>query len=226
MGGKSTKFSRTNVLRDALRFSGEQAHWADYKEKMDGVLFFHISSLRDILQGQARPEEYVLVPKDVAVIPTYVELRRPIYEAQPIPEQRRRNAEREAQWSARQDVARASAELAGPVMPAAPIAGSVIGHTDLTLPNSLGSQGRFQDIAGSIAGTNFLKNPACELWNREYDKLFRIYIIRARTLHTDRSSDFVNFLRNRYEGRSEARVRSLLAEVQSCTLQPGEDPHV
>ena len=63
-----------------------------------------------------------------------------------------------------------------------------------------------------------MKNPACELWNREYDKLFRIYIIRARTLHTDRSSDFVNFLRNRYGGRSEARVRSLLAEIHSCTL--------
>ena len=35
-----------------------------------------------------------------------------------------------------------------------------------------------------------------------------------------------NILRNRYEGRSEARVRSLLAEMQSCTLQPGEDPDV
>ncbi|CAN0303407.1 unnamed protein product, partial [Scytosiphon promiscuus] len=33
-------------------------------------------------------------------------------------------------------------------------------------------------------------------------------------------------LRNRYEGRSEARVRSLLAEMQSCTLQPSEDPDV
>ena len=34
-----------------------------------------------------------------------------------------------------------------------------------------------------------------------------------------------NILRNRY-GRSEARVRSLLAEMQSCTFQPGEDPDV
>ena len=33
-------------------------------------------------------------------------------------------------------------------------------------------------------------------------------------------------LRNRYEGRSEARVRSLLAEVQKRTLQPCEDPDV
>ncbi|CAM9676573.1 unnamed protein product, partial [Laminaria digitata] len=33
-------------------------------------------------------------------------------------------------------------------------------------------------------------------------------------------------LRNRYEGRSEVRVRSLLAEMQTCTLQPGEDPDV
>jgi len=147
MAGKSTEFSRTHILRDAPRFSGEQAHWVDYKEKLDDVLFFHSSSLRDILQEQARPEKYVLVPNDVTVIPTYVELRRPIYEAQPISEQWRGNAEREAQWSASQDVARAAAELAGPVTPAAPIAGSVIGHTDLTLPNSLGFQGRFQLIA-------------------------------------------------------------------------------
>ena len=35
-----------------------------------------------------------------------------------------------------------------------------------------------------------------------------------------------NFLRNGYEGRSGARVRGLLAEMQCCTLQPGEDPYV
>ena len=29
-----------------------------------------------------------------------------------------------------------------------------------------------------------------------------------------------------YEGRLEARVRSLLAEMQCCTLQSGEDPDV
>ena len=40
------------------------------------------------------------------------------------------------------------------------------------------------------------------------------------------SQEAFNFLRNRYEGKSEARVRSLLAEMQSCTLQPGEDPDV
>ena len=170
MAGKSTEFSRTHILRDAPRFTGEQAHWVDYKEKLDDVLFFHSSSLRDILQGQARPEKYVLVPNDVTVIPTYVELRRPIYEAQPIPEQWRGNAEREAQWSAGQDVARAAAELAGPGTPAAP----VIGQTDVTLSNSLGFQGRFQVIAGSTAGTSFFKNPACELWDRENDGLFRI----------------------------------------------------
>ena len=89
MAGKSMEFSEfsgTHILREAPTFSGEQAHWVDYKEKLDDVLFFHCSSLRDILQGQARPEKYVLVPNDVAVIPTYVELRRPIYEAKPIPE--------------------------------------------------------------------------------------------------------------------------------------------
>ena len=86
--GKSTEFSRTHILRDTLRFTGEQAHWVDYKEKLNDVLFFfHSSSLREILQGQARQDKYVLVPNDVTIIPTYVELRRPIYEAQPIPEQ-------------------------------------------------------------------------------------------------------------------------------------------
>ena len=35
-----------------------------------------------------------------------------------------------------------------------------------------------------------------------------------------------NFLRNRYEGRPEARVSTLLAEMQSCPLRPGEDPDV
>ena len=144
MAGKSTEFGRTHILRDAPRFTGEQAHWVDYKEKLDDVLFFHSSSLRDILQGQARPEKYVLVPNDVTEIPTYVELRRPIYEAQPITEQWGGKAEREAQWSASQDVARAAAQLAGPVTPAVPIASSVIGHTDLTLPNSSGFQEDFK----------------------------------------------------------------------------------
>ena len=82
----------------------------------------------------------MLVPNDGTVITTYVDLRRRIYEGQPIPEKWRGNAKSEAQWSARQDVARAAAELAGPITPAAPIAGTVIGHTDLTPPNSLGFQ--------------------------------------------------------------------------------------
>ena len=215
-----------HIVRDAPRFNGERAHWVDYKEKLDDVLFSHRSSLRDILQGQTRPDKYVLIPNDVTVVPTYVELRRSIYETQPIPEQWRGNAEREAHWSTGQDVARAAAELAGPVTPAAPIAGSVIGHTDLTLPNSLGLHGRFQVIAGSTAGTSFLKKPACELWDRENDELFRIlyhtcknvaYSLLKQLRPVDGSEargngqEAFNFLRNRYEGRSEAWVRSLLA---------------
>ena len=70
----------------------------------------------------------MLLPNDVTVIPTYVELRRPTYEAKPIPEQWRGNAEKEAQWVAAQDIARAAAELVAPVTPTAPTAGSVIGH--------------------------------------------------------------------------------------------------
>ena len=184
-----------------------------------------------MLQGQAWPEQYVLVPNDATVIPTYVELRRPIYEAHHIPEQWRGHAEREARWSASQDVARAAAELTGPVTPAAPIAGSVIGYTDRTLPNSYGFHGIFQVIAGSTAGTSFLDNTACELWDRENDELFRIlYHTCKNVAHSllqqlrpvDGSGargigqEAFNFLRNRYEGRSEARVRSLLAERRAA----------
>ena len=118
---------------------------------MDDVLFFHSSTLRAILQGQARPESYVLVPNGITVIPTYyVELSRSSFEEKPIPEQRRGNAEREAQWVAAQDVARAAAELAGSVTPAEPISGTVIGHVDLSLPTSLGLQGRFQVVAETM----------------------------------------------------------------------------
>ena len=84
------------------------------------------------------------VANDVTAIPTYVELRRPIYEAQPIPEQSRVNAERETQWSASHDVARAAAELAGPVTPTAPIAGSVIGIRTLLCQISWGSKEDFK----------------------------------------------------------------------------------
>ena len=99
----------------------------------------------------------------------------------------------------------------------------MIGHADLTLPNSLGIQGRFQVIAGSTAGTSLLKNPACELWDRQNDELFRIlYHTCKNVTHSllqplrpvDGSGDrgngqeAFNFLRNKYEGRSEARVRS------------------
>ena len=84
-----------------------------------------------------------------------------------------------------------------------------------------------------------MKNPACELWDRENDELFRILChtgknVAHRLLQQLRAVDgsgargngreVFNFLRHRYEGRSEARVRGLLTEMQSCTLQPGEDP--
>ena len=86
-----------------------------------------------------------------------------------------------------------------------------------------------------------MKNPACELWDRENDELFRIlYHTRKNTAHNllqqlrpvdgsgarGNGQEAFNFLRNRYEGRSEARVRTLLAEMQTCTLQSGEDPDV
>ena len=50
--GKSTYFSRTRILRDVPKFIGEQAHWVDYKGKPDDVLFFHSSTLQDILRGK------------------------------------------------------------------------------------------------------------------------------------------------------------------------------
>ncbi|CAN0585131.1 unnamed protein product, partial [Laminaria digitata] len=78
------------------------------------------------------------------------------------------------------------------------------------------------------------ENPACELWDRQNDELFRIlYHTCKNVAHSllqqlphGNGQEAFNILRNRYEGRSEARVRSLLAEMQSCTLQPGEDPDV
>ena len=124
-----------------------------------------------------------------------------------------------------------SSRLAGPVTPAEPMAGSSTGHTDLALANSLGFRGRFQVIAGSTAGTSFLKNPACELWDRESDKLFRIlYYTCKNVAHSllqqvcpvdgsggrGNGQEAFNFQRNRYEGRSEARVRSLLAERRAA----------
>lgn len=90
-------FSPTHILRDAPKFSGEQTHWVDYKEKLDDVLLFYSSTLWDILQGQAQSEKYVLVSNEVAVIPTYVNFPRPIYEAKPMPEQWRAYAEKEAE---------------------------------------------------------------------------------------------------------------------------------
>ena len=60
--------------------------------------------------------------------------------------------ERRQKWSASQDVARAAAELAGPITPAPQITGSVIGHADPY----------FDKFLGVPAVTNFLKNPACE----------------------------------------------------------------
>ena len=178
----------------------------------------------------------MLIPNGVTVVSTYVAFPRPTCEAKPIPEQWRGNAEKEAQWVAAQDIARAAAELAGPVTSTAPTADSVIGHADLSLPNSLGFQGRFQAVAGNTPGISVFKNPACELWDRQNDELFRIiYHTCKNVAHSllqqlrpvDGSGDrgngqeAFNILRNRYEGRSEARVRSLLAEMQSCTLQPG-----
>ena len=117
----------------------------------------------------------------------------------------------------------------------------MIGHTDLTLPNFLGFQGRFEVTARSTAGVSFLKNPGCELWGHKNDEQFRIlYLTCKNVAHSllqylrpvdgsgarGNGQEAFDFLRNRYEGRSEARVRSLLAEKQSCTIQPGEDSDV
>lgn len=73
MAGNSTELSRTHIVRDAPTISGEHAHCVDCKEQLDGILVFHKSTPREILQGQPWPGKYVLVPNDVAVIPTYVE---------------------------------------------------------------------------------------------------------------------------------------------------------
>ena len=74
-----------------------------------------------------------------------------------------------------------------------------------------------------------MKNPTCELWDRENDELFRILCHTCKNVAhglrqqlrpvdgsgtRDNGQEAFNFLHNRYEGRSEARVRSLLAEMQ------------
>ena len=83
-----------------------------------------------------------------------------------------------------------------------------------------------------------MKNLACELWDLKNDKLFRIlYHTCKKVAHSllqqlrpidgsgarGNGQEAFNFLRNSCEGRSEARVRNLVAEMKSCTLQPGED---
>ena len=98
------------------------------------------------IAGASAVEKYVLVPNDVAVIPKYVNLR------SPSPSNGEGAPRGEAQRSTGQDVARAAAELAGRVTPAAPTVGSVIRHADLTSPHSSGFQGRFHVVAGSTAG--------------------------------------------------------------------------
>ena len=132
-------------------------------------------------------------------------------------------------------MARAVAELARPVTPAALTAGSVIGYADLTLPNSLGFQGRIYVMGGSTAGKRVLKNPAFELWDREND---RSYIICARMLHRFCCNNFVRStaleltatvrgLLTSYATGTTVDLRralTLLTEVQNIILQPGEDP--
>ena len=86
-----------------------------------------------------------------------------------------------------------------------------------------------------------MRNPPCVLWDREKDELFHIlchtctnvaHSLLQELRPVDGSvargngKEAFNFLRNRYEGRPEARVSTLLAEMQSCPLQPGEDPDV
>ena len=239
MATTSTDFSRTHIVRDALRFRGEHAHWVDHEEKLDGVLFFHSSSLRDIMQGQARPEKYVFVPNDVTVIPTYVELRRPFYEA--IPEQWRGNAERVAQWSASQGVARESSRPCT----ASDACCADCRFCDWTyrpcFAKFLGVPRKISSYGGKYSREKFIEEPAYELWELQNVELFRIlFHVCKNAAHgllqqlrpvdgsgaRGNGQEALNFLRNKCEGRLEARVRSLLAEMQSCTLQLGEDPDV
>ena len=89
------------------------------------------------------------------------------------------------------------------------------------------------------------RNRFLELWDRENDELFRtLYHTCKNVAHSllrqfrpvdgsgagGNGQEAFNFLRNTYQSRSEARVRTLLAEIlaemQSCTLQPGADPDV
>ena len=124
--------------------------------KLDDVLLFYSGSLRDILQREALPEKHLLVPNNVKVMPTHLEPRRPINETQPVPGQWRRNADGKVQCGAPEDVARTAAEFIGPVTAAA---GSVVGHTDHSLPKYLGVQRKTSSQCGKCSSSKFLKGP-------------------------------------------------------------------
>ena len=66
----------------------------------------------------------------------------------------------------------------------------------------------------------------CSLYVEECCTQFSATTSVDRSEAGGNSQEAFNILRNRYAGRSEARVRSLLVEMQSCTVQRGEDPDV
>ena len=72
----------------------------------------------------------------------------------------RERREGKTQWSAGADIAQVAAELAGRVVPAAPTAGSVIGHADLTFPNSLGVPRKISRHRGKHGRNQFLEEPS------------------------------------------------------------------
>lgn len=52
----------------------------------------------------------------------------------------------------------------------------------ISLANYMRLQGRFQVVVGSTAGMEFLNNPACKLWDRSNDGLFRVLNHTCKTV--------------------------------------------
>lgn len=121
------------------------------------------------------------------------------------------------------------------------ISGAVFGYVTAPTNHTLGVQGRLDVSASTTVGSTQLKNRDCELpvWARVNEDIFPNLVHTCKNAAhgllqlsrpVDGSSVLGNIsagyylLRGRYEGISEARVCSSVAEMHNCTLQKREDP--
>lgn len=148
------------------------------------------------------------------------------------------DADMEAKWAVSQDIARDLAELATTRLThRARAPGAIISNVVVPEYHSFGYQVKFNVVAGRTVGRKFPENPACAKLNRHIDKLIHILYHTCKNvsqhpldggsvLGDGQEAYALRVLRDRYGGLSEARVRSLIADIQSCTLQEDEGPDV